>query len=702
MKGDFYLGDWLVQPSLGRVSLDGRPVQVRPKVMDLLVCLAGSPGIVISKETLLNEVWRTEAITESALTRTITELRYALADDVNQPRFLETIPKRGYRLIASVRPVVSPEESGPRGRHAPALAIWIAALLIVGSVALLVLEMDPAEPTETPRVKPLTSTPGQEGQPCFSPDGKQVAFVWNGETDNNFDIYVKRIGDDPPVRLTTDPAADQSPAWSADGRAIAFVRGAPSGVELYLVPAAGGGERFLGNLRRAWTPTTWMAPRSRILDWFPDGRALAVADQNSPGEPFRIFRLEIDTGERQQLTSAPPHAYGDSQPDVSPDGLTLAFTRSLSRDSSDIHVVPATGGDPRRLSFDNSVITGLAWTEDGRSIVFSSERGATAGAGSLWRLPVFGSTSETKLEQILGVGPRAIVPAIASRGGLLAYQESFQDTNLSRAPTSGRGSPERVIASTREETLADYSRDGAWIAFASNRSGNWEIWMANADGSNPRQVTSFARAPAMNPRWSPNGRLLAFNHAAEGNADIYTITPEGSSIRRLTLEPSREETPSWSRDGRWLYFSSNRSGTFEVWKLEVDRPTQVIQLTRGGGTNPFESPDGTHVYYRKGAAPGLEIYKTLVSGGNEIHVLGPIQRAPAGAWVPDLHGIYFIESWQIAYYRFATGRTTPIVTLPQDSIVAGPGLALSPDGRWLLYGQRDRVGSDIMLVEGFR
>ena len=114
MKADFYLGAWLVQPSLGRMSFDGRTVQVRPKVMDLLAYLAGSPGTVISKETLLNDVWGTEAISESALTRTISELRDALDDDAPQPRFLETIPKRGYRLIAAVRPVVSPEESNSR------------------------------------------------------------------------------------------------------------------------------------------------------------------------------------------------------------------------------------------------------------------------------------------------------------------------------------------------------------------------------------------------------------------------------------------------------------------------------------------------------------------------------------------------------------------------------------------------------------
>ena len=163
MKGDFYLGPWLVQPSLDRMSLEGRIVQVRPKVMDLLVYLAGSAGTVISKETLLNEVWHTEAISESALTRTITELRSAVRDDVAQPRFLETIPKRGYRLIAPVRTVASQEESHARRRRVPALVILVGALLISGSLALLLYERVPSEPTDAPRVRPLTAWPGHEG-----------------------------------------------------------------------------------------------------------------------------------------------------------------------------------------------------------------------------------------------------------------------------------------------------------------------------------------------------------------------------------------------------------------------------------------------------------------------------------------------------------------------------------------------------------
>ena len=243
-------------------------MQVRPKVMDLLVYLAGSAGAVISKETLLNEVWRTEAISESALTRTITELRSAVRDDVDQPRFLETIPKRGYRLIAPVRPVASQEESHAKRRRVPALVILVGALLISGSLALLVYEMVPSEQTDALRVRPLTPWPGREGRLSFSPDGKRVALEWSGEADDNFDIYVKGIDDDSRVRLTTDPEPDHCPAWSPDGRAIAFLRGSNRGVAVYVVPAAGGPERFIATLktrRRSLASRYWIGlgmPRS--------------------------------------------------------------------------------------------------------------------------------------------------------------------------------------------------------------------------------------------------------------------------------------------------------------------------------------------------------------------------------------------------------------------------------------------------------
>jgi Tol biopolymer transport system component len=597
------------------------------------------------------------------------------------------LPKGGYAPL--FRRVGAPAS---RARYSPVRMAWIAGVLVLGCAAVVLLAVrSRPEPPMATRVRPLTTLPGQEIHPCYSPDGKQIAMVWSGENDDNRDIYVRPVGEGRPVRLTTHPEPDRSPAWSPDGLHIAFARDSPTGVELYLVPAAGGAERLIIKLRRRGLPHSM--PVARTLDWFPDGQALLVTDQDSAVGTSSLFRVSIETGDKRRLTSPPPQSRGDLQPAVSPDGRMLAFVRSCP--ACDIYVASASGGDVRRITFEKQVVSGLAWSEDGKSIVFSSERGATAGAGSLWRVAV-GGPSAARLEQIPGVGPRASQPAIARRSRLLAYQESFQDTNLWQVPANGSGAPKLVISSTREETLPDYSPDGSRIVFNSNRSGHWEIWIANADGSHSRQLTSNAGPPASYARWSPNGRLIAFSYAGEGNGDIYTMTPEGASIRRLTSETSRDETPAFSKDGRWIYFSSNRSGVFEIWKLAADYPAELVQVTHGGGSWPIESPDGKHLYFRRES----EIWRLPVNGGAEIRVLGPMN---VSSWMPGRTGIYFIErAGRIAFHVFATGRTSPVIPLRQEAMVGLPGLTLSPDGRSLLYGQKDRAWSDIMLVENFQ
>src|SRR6476659_9973841 len=138
MQGDFRLGDWLVQPALCRLSKDGRTVQVRAKVMDLLAYLAARAGEVIPKDRLLDDVWGSQAISESALTRTVTELRQALGDDAEQPRLLETIPKRGYRLIAPVAPALEAVTPSASGQALP-VSTRSKALLAAGAVAVALL-----------------------------------------------------------------------------------------------------------------------------------------------------------------------------------------------------------------------------------------------------------------------------------------------------------------------------------------------------------------------------------------------------------------------------------------------------------------------------------------------------------------------------------------------------------------------------------
>ena len=208
-------------------------------------------------------------------------------------------------------------------------------------------------PREAPlEAVPLTTYPGREGEPTFSPDGSHVAFTWDGENQDNPDIYVKAIGSEQPLRLTFDPARDGSPAWSPDGTQIAFLRDkAGGGSEVRLVPPTGGRERRLAEVGAA---------AEHGLAWSLDGRKLAIVDRSSPGEPFGIFLLDIESGVKARLTSPSSVAeFGDNLPAFSPDGRTVAFKRTLASGTR-VHLVPAAGGEPRELV--PALMRGVEWT----------------------------------------------------------------------------------------------------------------------------------------------------------------------------------------------------------------------------------------------------------------------------------------------------------------------------------------------------
>src|SRR5262249_42173075 len=182
---------------------------------------------------------------------------------------------------------------------------------------------------------PLTSYPGTESQPSFSPDGNQVAFSWDGEKQDNFDIYIKLIGPDKPLRLTHDPASDSNPAWSPDGRSIAFLHELPGEkAAVLLMPALGGSARKLGEVHNQ----PYFGASG--LTWSLDGGWLVISDRSSTEEPLGLFLLSTSqTGEKRRLTSPPVKSVGDTDPALSPDGHTLAFVRLVGYGASDLYLL---------------------------------------------------------------------------------------------------------------------------------------------------------------------------------------------------------------------------------------------------------------------------------------------------------------------------------------------------------------------------
>ena len=250
-----------------------------------------------------------------------------------------------------------------------------------------------------------------------------------------------------------------------------------------------------------------------------------------------------------------------------------------------------------------------------------------------------------------------------------------------------------------------YSRTGEKIAFSSTRSGNTEIWICDREGHHEEQLTSFGGPVPGSPRWSPDGRWIAFDCLKDdGNYDLYVISADGGVPRRLTTGPSDNSRPSWSRDSRWIYFSSRRSGEFAIWKVPAQGGAAVQVVNTRGGNEVFESPDGKSVYYAKGNEPGL--WKAPVDGGEATRVL---EQVIFGDWSLADHGICFLnfnepDGVALHFFSFAAHKTSLLRRFSKETRIHGGDSAMSAtaDGSWIIYTQLDQIASDLMLVENFR
>ncbi|MGH7453593.1 MAG: adenylate/guanylate cyclase domain-containing protein, partial [bacterium] len=369
-----------------------------------------------------------------------------------------------------------------------AAAIFAIAILLIAAHLWLNPKTGTNPGSSLPPMKTvrLTSFQGEEYDPVLSPDGNAIAFSWNGQKRDNFDIYIKLVDAGAPLRLTIDAAGDYRPTWSPDGRYIAFVRLSASSRGLYVIPALGGTERKLAEA----------APLlESSMCWSVDGASVLTADKDSTTSGFNIFAIALETGEKQSLTTTPRDCIGDHTPRVSPSGQMLAFVRMKDFGIDDIHVIPLAGGEPRQITFDKRQITGMSWTADSREIVFTSDQ-------NLWRVAISGGAPKR-----LDVGgENAGDPSLSLQRHRLAYLQTTNNTNIWRIEIANPALPAPLISSTQENHFPHYSPDGNKIAFASNRSGSLEIWVCDSDGQNPVQLTFFGSGVTAAPRWSPDGR----------------------------------------------------------------------------------------------------------------------------------------------------------------------------------------------------
>ena len=620
------------------------------------------------------------------------EVRYQVASEIRADL------KRLKRDTDSGKVAAGRAEMSTAKRRGRRLALGVGTgLALIALVAGLEFWFFPPkkEKSEAPMVPvPFTTFPGFQLSPSFSPDGKVVAFAWNGGAGTNLHIYIEQNGGETPRQLTTGSHDEDLPAWSPDGLFIAFLRDfGPGKSAVMLIPANGGRERQVAELQNVGG-----------ICWHPGGKWLAVSCKDSQAEPHAIFLLSLESGEKRRLISPPKGIGGDTDPAFSPDGRQLAFSRHFG-EVSEIFVLRLSAelgpeGEPKQLTFGDRMAASPAWMPDGQELVFVY--GSFVHYCSLWRISI-SSPDKPRPLSFSGEGS-ARSPSISLEKNRLVYNLVYLDYNNWRHQISRNKDkttpPSRFIYSTQTQDCPQFSPDGKEVAFVSYASGSSEIWISSSDGSNLLQLTHFGGPMLDFPRWSPDGKQIAFSMASRDQTEIFLIPAEGGQAKQLTHTPFNKSNPSYSRDGQWINFAWNRGGEEQVWKMPV-KGGEPLQVTRKGGANPQESMDGRTVFYLKGYGENYSLWMVPVGGGEETKVLDDVYHEN---FEVKEHGIYFTsgdyEKARLLYYDLASGKTRLLAPI-QGSHVEW-GFTVSADEGWFLITQGEWMRCNLMLVENFK
>ena len=697
----FEFGPFVLDPAKRSLVRDTVPQSLTPKAFDVLLLLVEQRARVVSKEEILKTLWPDMFVEEANLSQQVFVLRRTLNGDSAGPDYIATVPRRGYRFVAEVIERSEPETATglpaqpqarqPAHRYAPLLA----GFLVLGAATAFGIRWRATPQTFDPRLIAVTALPGLEQSPSISPDGNFVAFSWTGSSPEGIpDIWIKAVDSDALRQLTNTPAAETQLAWSPDGREIAFVR---AGQGVFITSALGGQERKVANT-------------GSMVGWTRDSQSLLVRDRAKSNEPFGIFKIELKTGQRRQLTQA-PSGIGDWTFDVAPDGNTLAFIRYERPGIADVYIAPMAGGQARRRTNWDAQISRVAWMPDGRDLVYAVAE-ITGLEQNLYRIRADGERLE-RGTRALHVSVRWPSASSVRPGGSvrLAFTKDRTDVGLRLVDLQDPRADKmlevsRFSDSTRVDFPGRFSRSGEQIAFLSDRDGWAEVWLANRDGSGLRQVTTLKATELQIGGWSPDDRRIVIDAAISGNSDLYIVPLDGTPPVRLTTDPAFDLKPEWSADGRSIYFTSGRSGRPEIWKVSADGG-QASQLTRQGGVDAQEAPDGRTLFYvdRPPSWSGRSTLKQIaVDGGEEIAVIEGVRFS---LWSVTDRGIAFLSSERdsdaIDFYSFDDRQVRRLGRLPLRVRTGGlGGMVVRRDARWALISVTDQWESDIMVADGFR
>ncbi len=674
----YYVGEWLIEPSLNRISKKNVVKKVEPQLMEVLNLLALKSGEIVTKEELKNSIWADVVVTENVFTRAISSLRKVLGDDPSNPIYIETISKTGYRLLASVKKASQQKPIDFFTLKLPRkpTVFVLGFILIISFGAFVFLEaFSPEPPPLTYEPNSIANSNATEYWPAISSDGRMVAFASNRDN-GNWDVYAQPIGSESALRITSNDAAELRPVWSADGNFLYYIRYEQGEANIYKKAIVGGNE-----VRVVQAP----AYSRGDFDVSSDGKWLLFNQREDKQKPLNILKISLETGDFEKLTGSVPGYNGDLNPRFSPDNKRIAFIREKNPASMYLYQKDLETGVLSQLTTIPQSINGFDWSKDGSHIVYGSNR---SGLYKLWNVDVTSGKST-----VIRAGDyQMVMPRVASTGRHI-YAKMKDNVNIwqfdidNLTASIWYGSSELNLNPT-------FSPDGSQVCFTMKKNGSYEIWVADVDGRNEIPITQFSGSYLTSPSWSGNAASILFQGFVDGQSDIYSVDAKGGIPVNLTSSEADEHTPEYGENGK-IYFSTNESGSWQIAQLDLVDGNREVIIESGYAPRYFQQK----IYFVKKDQPG--IWEFDLSSSTEALRIEAFHPMHWGAFTVADEGIYYLNAANKRFelYNLDTNESTviyqPLKRIPR----MGKSLSISANKRHLLFSQIDSHDADIMLLE---
>lgn len=586
----FRIGDWLIMPEINRIIGSNGKHNIGSRTMQVLVSLAQSQGQVVTKETLMQTVWKDVVVTEDSLMKSISVLRkiFEGAGD-NKPK-IDTIRSVGYVLLSPIEYADSHRLVEGIRKRKPKLIAYSLILVPIVLLAFGYFTYRTSEVIPTNSVIRITNDWGQERVPRFSPDGQKVMFARATSGNNNLDIYIKDLKTDHLNHLENPHNLETDPVWSPSGKEIAFFRN--DGKSVWIIV------KNVQNDQEKEIITARSIVNLSAMIWTPDGKSIIYCDQPEGQRAFALHKVDLSNKKITQLTEPEARIIGDSSPRISPDGKRMVFIRSYRYSNLYYHLIPGYGrlmikelesGKETEVTKKPEQITGASWADDEHLVYSFVHKNYT------FRIAKIDLTSDAKIiiHETSEVIRNLDFHAMTNQLVFETWNESYNIWKFSDLPQSTNFSS-KYIKGGNTSWNPTYHHKTNQLAYVSRQSGHAEIWIEHLETKKKTQMTNFRGAIVRYPQWSPDGKQILFEHNEERNNDVFVLDIDSKQTRRMIEDLAHEKFPCWSVDGKAIYYGSNHSGKFQIRKINLIDSTDV-QITKNGGIRAI--PHGNDIYY---------------------------------------------------------------------------------------------------------